>query len=140
MALSLAAVVDTEVTAPRPRRPAAPPPRDEDSEFAAALLGVLRDERWDRAESIGERLKARGIDPTVVDFVEDDLREATEALADIEAFFQESLEALSRPASSVLEERSADASVLERVDHLHLVLSGLRRRLVQVAAGVRRPR
>jgi len=138
MALSLAAVVDTEVTARRPRRPAASPRRDEDSEFAAALLGVLRDGRWDEAEAISRRLKARGVDPTVVGFVEDDLREATEALADIEVFFQESIEALLRPFSPVLEERAADASVLERVDHLHLVLSGLRRRLVQVAAGVRR--
>ncbi len=155
MANALAAVVDTEVpdfleapVRPAPRRPAAqapetvlapPPPRpDEDTEFAAALLGVLRDQRWDASGTVASRLRARGVDANVCHFVEDDLREATEALSDIEAFFQESLEALGRAAPGVLMAHASDAAILERVDHLHLVLSGLRRRLVQVAAGVRR--
>lgn len=121
-----------------PEGPLGDPDLAGDAEFSGALLGVLRDQRWENAAALGERARGAGADATVCDFLEDDVREATEALADIEAYFQESLEALARPTPAVLLERAADAGVLDRVDDLYVVLSNLRRRMVQVAAGVRR--
>lgn len=110
-----------------------------DGSLVAAVGEMIRAQRADAASSLAERLAERGVDATVCAFVEDDLREAAEAMADAEAYFQETLDALgaARPSPRVLMERAADAGVLERVDHLHQVLSNMRRRLVQVAAGIR---
>lgn len=143
--VALVAVQDNETARARrlPRRlpqlpVAEPAPVGEDAEFTGALLGVLRDQRWETAAALCERLRLRGVDRTVCDFLEDDLRQATETLADVEAFFQETMEALERPAAGPLTERASDASVLDRMDDLYQVLANLRRRMVQVAAGVRR--
>ncbi|MFW5879153.1 MAG: hypothetical protein ACOCVR_04960 [Myxococcota bacterium] len=116
-----------------------------DGALVAAASEMLRSQRIEAAGTISEDLASRGVDPTVCAFLEDDLREAADALADAEAYFQETVEALAgaRPSPGVLMERAADADVLERVDHLHQVLFNMRRRLVQVAAGIRhaeRPR
>jgi hypothetical protein len=122
---------------PRPSEPAAADTLD--GGLVAAVGELLRSQRSEGAATIASDLLARGVDPTVCAFLEDDLREAAEALADVDAFFQESLESLSAraPSPRVLTERAEDVAVLERVDHLHNVLSNLRRRLVQVAAGLR---
>lgn len=110
-----------------------------DGGLVAAVGEMLRMQRADAAASLSASLAERGVDSNVCAFLEDDLREAADALADAEAFFQETIDALgaSSPSPNVLMERAADAGVLERVDYLHLVLSNMRRRLVQVAAGVR---
>ena len=107
----------------------------EDPHFFAVLLGLLHEARFEAARRIGGEMRARGVDAAVCDFLEDDLIEAADALADLEAYFQEVVESLDRPAPSpgALSERAGDVTPLDRADHLHLVLTNLRRRLLQVA-------
>lgn len=114
------------------------PDPDLDGGLVAAVGEMLRMQREDAASALSERLSGEGVDANVCAFLEDDLREAADALADTEAYFQETIEALgaSAPSPKVLIERAADAGILERVDHLHQVLSNMRRRLVQVSAGL----
>lgn len=141
MAQALAAVVEvqTETRSPRDRvTPLRPVSRKPDVGLTTAFLTMTEARRSQALPKIRAVLEARGVDPVVCDFVEDDLREATEALSDIEAFFQESVEALLKPTASVLYDRAADASVFERLDHLYETLHNLRRRMVQVSARVRR--
>ena len=115
--------------APASRRPG------EDPLFFTTLLGLLHESRWEAARRIGREMRSRGVDPAVCDFLEDDLVEAADALADLEAFFQEVVESLDvpRPSPGALSERAGDVAPLDRADHLHLTLTNLRRRLLQVA-------
>ncbi len=108
----------------------------EDPHFFATLLGLLHESRWEAVRRIGASLRDQGVDPTVCEFLADDLMEAVDALADLEAFVQEVVESLDRPGPvpQVLGERAADVAPQARADHLHLTLGNLRRRLVQVAA------
>jgi hypothetical protein len=107
-------------------------------DLPAALLGLLHEQRDAAAARIEPALRRAGVDATVCAFVRDDVAQASQGLADLAAWLHESLEALARPTPSVLLERAADASVLAQVEDLQLTLAHLRRRLVQVAAGVRR--
>ncbi len=105
----------------------------------AGLVERLREQRKRAATVLAARLSSKGVDRTVCAFLEDDLREAADALADAENFFQERIEALSAavPSSDALIDRASDCSGFGYADHLYEVLWSLRRRLVQVAAGLR---
>ena len=75
-------------------------------------------------------------DSTVlVDFLEDDLREGLDAVADVEAHFTDILDLLQsgQPSPIRLLEAAEDFRVLHRLEYLTVVVSQLRRRLAQAA-------
>jgi hypothetical protein len=96
-------------------------------EAAKRLLGVL---------------PAREDSRVLVDFLEDDLREGFDAIADVEAHFVEVLDALRADHLTPLGllDASEDLRVLQRLEYLLTVVSQLRRRLSQAAGRVRRCR
>ena len=71
----------------------------------------------------------------LLDFLEDDLREGLDAIADVEAHFTDILEALreERPAPVRLLDAAEDFRVLNRLEYLMVVVAQLRRRLCQAA-------
>jgi hypothetical protein len=72
----------------------------------------------------------------VLDFLEDDLREARAAMAGVAAFLADVEVALGdeTPSPERLSALARAADPLERVDYLQTVLASLRRRLSQMAA------
>lgn len=86
------------------------------------------------------RLPPREDSRVLVDFLEDDLREGFDAIADVEAHFVEVLAALRDEQITPLSllDASEDLRVLQRLEYLLTVVSQLRRRLSQAAGRVRR--
>lgn len=93
----------------------------------------------DRLEAF---LPAREDSAVLADFLEDDLREGLDAVADVEAHFSEVLEALQdvRPTPIRLLDAADDLRVLERLEYLMVVVAQLRRRLAQAAGRLREGR
>lgn len=91
------------------------------------------------ARRLLELLPDREDSRVLVDFLEDDLREGFDAIADVEAHFVEVLDALRGPITPLsLLDASEDLRVLQRLEYLLTVVSQLRRRLSQAAGRVRR--
>ncbi len=86
-----------------------------------------------------ERLEAilpeREDSAVMLDFLEDDLREGLDAVAEVEAHFTDVLELLrtERPSPIRLLEAAEDLRVLNRLEYLMVVVAQLRRRLSQAA-------
>jgi hypothetical protein len=88
-------------------------------------------------ESLRRRLAgSTAREHVVLDFLEDDLREARAALAGVTAFLDEVEAALGgeAPSPDRLCALAGASHPLERVDYLQTVLASVRRRLSQVAA------
>ena len=93
-------------------------------------------------DSVGEavdRLEAalpkREDSVVLADFLEDDLREGLEAVAEVEAHFTDLLDTLrsDRLSPITLLEASDDFRVLNRLEYLTVVVAQVRRRLSQAA-------
>lgn len=86
-------------------------------------------------ERLEDRLPAREDTAVMLDFLEDDLREGLDAIADIEAHFTDVLDALrsDKPSPIRLMEAAEDFRVLNRLEYLMVVVAQLRRRLSQAA-------
>jgi hypothetical protein len=89
-------------------------------------------------ESVGrlERFLPRREDSEVLlDFLEDDLREGLDAIAEVESHFHDVLDALAHDAPSPLRliDAAEDFRVLNRLEHLMVVVAQLRKRLCQAA-------
>jgi hypothetical protein len=78
----------------------------------------------------------------LLDFLEDDLREGMEAIAEIEAHFSEILSTLRSDKLSPVSllEAGEDFRVLNRLEYLTVVVTQLRRRLSQAAGKLRESR
>ena len=93
-----------------------------------------------------ERLEAllpeREDSAVLLDFLEDDLREGLEAVAELEDHFTGVLEALRSDRLSPVEllEAGEDFRVLNRLEYLTTVVTQLRRRLSQAAGKLRESR
>jgi hypothetical protein len=76
----------------------------------------------------------------LVDFLEDDLREGLEAIADVEAHFTDVLDTLrsGRLTPLRLTDAAEDFRVLNRLEYLMVVVGQLRRRLCQAAGKMQR--
>jgi hypothetical protein len=76
----------------------------------------------------------------LVDFLEDDLREGLDAVAEVESHFTGILELLrtERPSPIRLLEAAEDFRVLTRLEYLMLVVAQLRRRMSQAAGTLQR--
>lgn len=93
-------------------------------------------ESVDRLEKF---LPQREDSEVLIDFLEDDLREGLDALADVEAHFTDILDLLrhERPSPIRLVEAAEDFRVLNRLEYLMVVVAQLRRRLAQAAGKMR---
>jgi polyhydroxyalkanoate synthesis regulator phasin len=83
-----------------------------------------------------ERLLPRREDSAVLmDFLEDDLREGLDAIAQVESHFNDVVDALrsDRVGPISLLEVAEDFRVLNRLEYLMVVVSQLRKRLAQAA-------
>src|SRR6476661_7032917 len=98
-----------------------------------------RDPVREAAERLAERLPDREDARVLVDFLEDDLREGLDAVADIEAHFTDILDTLrgDKLAPISLLECADDLRALQRLEYLSVVVSHLRRRLSQAAGKMR---
>lgn len=75
----------------------------------------------------------------MLDFLEDDLREGLDAVAEVEAHFTDVLDALrdARLSPALLLEAAEDFRVLNRIEYLSVVAAQLRKRLGQAAGQLR---
>ena len=75
----------------------------------------------------------------LLDFLEDDLREGLDAVAEVEAHFTDILDVLSsdKPGPIRLIEAAEDFRVLNRLEYLMVVVAQLRRRLAQAAGAIK---
>lgn len=89
----------------------------------------------DSVERLERFLPEREDASVLVDFLEDDLREGLEAVADVEAHFTDILDLLrtEKPTPIRLLDAAEDFRVLQRLEYLTVVVSQLRRRLGQAA-------
>lgn len=78
----------------------------------------------------------------LLDFLEDDLREGLDAIAEVEAHFTDILDSLAseRPTPIRLLDAAEDFRVLNRIEYLMVVVAQLRRRLSQAAGKLREGR
>lgn len=78
----------------------------------------------------------------LLDFLEDDLREGLDAIAEVEAHFTDILDTLAneRPTPIRLLDAAEDFRVLNRIEYLMVVVAQLRRRLSQAAGKLREGR
>jgi hypothetical protein len=86
-------------------------------------------------ERLEERLPRREDSAVLLDFLEDDLREGLDAIAEVEAHFTDVLDVLRREDTSPIQlmETAEDFRVLNRLEYLMVVVAQLRRRLSQAA-------
>lgn len=98
-----------------------------------------RDVVREAIERLAARLPDREDAKVLIDFLEDDLKEGLEAIADVEAHFTDILDTLRsdklRPIS--LLECADDLRALQRLEYLLVVVAQLRRRLSQAAGKMR---
>ena len=89
-------------------------------------------EAVDRLEAV---LPPREDSKVLVDFLEDDLREGLEAIAEVDAHFTDLLDTLrsDRLSPITLLEAADDYRVLSRLEYLTVVVAQMRRRLSQAA-------
>lgn len=90
-------------------------------------------------ERLEEHLPRREDSAVLLDFLEDDLREGLDAIAEVEAHFTDVLDLLrnEQPAPVALLEAAEDFRVLNRLEYLMVVVAQLRRRLSQAAGKLR---
>lgn len=90
-------------------------------------------------ERLEERLPRREDNAVLLDFLEDDLREGLDAIADVEAHFTDVLDLLrnDEPSPIALMDAAEDFRVLNRLEYLMVVVAQLRRRLSQAAGKLR---
>ncbi len=93
-------------------------------------------ESVDRLEAL---LPDREDSAVVLDFIEDDLREGLDAIAEVEAHFTDILDTLRADQVSpiTLLDAAEDFRVLNRIEYLMVVVAQLRRRLSQAAGKMR---
>ncbi|MCA2981946.1 MAG: hypothetical protein INH41_20780 [Myxococcaceae bacterium] len=86
-------------------------------------------------ERLEERLPRREDASVMLDFLEDDLREGLDAIAEVEAHFTDVLDVLRRDDTTPIQlmEAAEDFRVLSRLEYLMVVVAQLRRRLSQAA-------
>ena len=94
------------------------------------------------AESVErlERLLPRREDAEVLlDFLEDDLREGLDAVGEVEAHFTDVLDTLrsAKLSPATLLDAAEDFRILNRLEYLTVVVSQLRKRLMQAAGQLR---
>ncbi len=89
-------------------------------------------ESIDRLETY---LPEREDSAVLLDFLEDDLREGLDAIAEVEAHFTDVLDVLRNEAPSPIRilDAAEDFRVLNRLEYLMVVVAQLRRRLSQAA-------
>jgi len=93
-------------------------------------------------ERLEQYLPEREDSAVLLDFLEDDLREGLDAIAEIEAHFTDILDLLSneRPTPIRLLDAAEDFRVLNRIEYLMVVVAQLRKRLSQAAGKLREGR
>lgn len=91
-------------------------------------------------ERLARFLPEREDSEVLLDFLEDDLREGLDAIADVEAHFTDVLDTLRSDRLSALRltDAAEDFRVLHRLEHLMVTIAQLRRRLCQAAGKMRR--
>lgn len=89
-------------------------------------------------ERLEQFLPSREDSAVLVDFIEDDLREGLDAVAEVEGHFSDIIEALrsGNPSPIRLLDAAEDFRVLNRIEYLMVVVAQLRRRLSQAAGRV----
>jgi hypothetical protein len=90
-------------------------------------------------ERLEDCLPRREDTAVLLDFLEDDLREGLDAIADVEAHFTDVLDLLRNDGASPIRlmEAAEDFRVLNRLEYLMVVVAQLRRRLSQAAGKMR---
>lgn len=91
-------------------------------------------------ERLEQFLPDREDSAVLLDFLEDDLREGLDAIAEVEAHFTDILDVLrnERPSPIRLLEAAEDFRVLHRIEYLMVVVAQLRRRMSQAAGRLRK--
>jgi hypothetical protein len=109
---------------------------------SAAPLSRSVDEIRRSVERLEQYMPDREDSAMLMDFLEDDLREGLDAIAEVEAHFTDILDALAddRPTPIRLLDAAEDFRVLNRIEYLMVVVAQLRRRLSQAAGKVREGR
>lgn len=109
---------------------------------AQAPLSRSVDAIKESMERLEARLPAREDSAVLVDFLEDDLREGLDAIAEVEAHFTDVLDVLRNESLSPIRliDVAEDFRVLNRLEYLMVVVAQLRRRLSQAAGKVREGR
>jgi hypothetical protein len=90
-------------------------------------------------ERLEQQLPQREDCSVLVDFLEDDLREGLDAIAEVEAHFTDLLDVLRDTKTTPIQllEAAEDFRVLNRLEYLMVVVAHLRRRLSQAAGQLR---
>lgn len=103
--------------------------------FAPEPLHRTVDEIRQSVDRLEAALPAREDCEVLADFLEDDLREGLDAIADVEAHFSDVVEALRTEKLSPLRlvDLADDLRVLNKLEYLMVIASQLRRRLTQAA-------
>ncbi|MFO0597054.1 MAG: hypothetical protein U0228_17190 [Myxococcaceae bacterium] len=93
-------------------------------------------ESVDRLEAL---LPEREDSAVVLDFIEDDLREGLDAIAEVEAHFTDILDTMRAEKVTPIKllDAAEDFRVLNRIEYLMVVVAQLRRRLSQAAGKMR---
>jgi hypothetical protein len=107
---------------------------------SAAPLSRSVDAIRESVSRLEAALPAHDDTQVLLDFLEDDLREGLQAIADVEAHFTDILELLrdERPSAVRLLEVADDFRALSRLEYLFVVVSQLRKRLSQAAGQLTR--
>jgi hypothetical protein len=94
----------------------------------------------DSVSRLEASLPAREDTAVLLDFLEDDLREGLQAIAEVEAHFTDVVELLreGKPSAIRLLEVADDFRALSRLEYLFVVVSQLRKRLSQAAGQLTR--
>jgi hypothetical protein len=102
---------------------------------SAAPLSKSVDAIRESVERLEQFLPNREDSAVLLDFLEDDLREGLDAIAEVESHFTDLLDTLrtGRPTPIRLLEAAEDFRVLGRLEYLMVVVAQLRRRLSQAA-------
>ncbi|MBL9039717.1 MAG: hypothetical protein JNG84_14465 [Archangium sp.] len=103
----------------------------------APVLSQSVDAIADSVQRLERFLPQREDAAVMLDFLEDDLREGLDAVAELESHFNDILDAVGadKPKPIRLLEAADDYRVLNRLEYLTVIVSQLRKRLSQ-AAGV----
>lgn len=103
--------------------------------LSTALSLRTRDAIREAVDRLAAALPEREDTTVLVDFLEDDLREGLNAIADVEAHFTDVLDLLrgDRVTARKLVDAADDLRALQRLEYLIVVVAQLRRRLSQAA-------
>jgi hypothetical protein len=108
---------------------------------SAGPLSRSVDAIGDSVSRLEAYLPAQEDTAVLLDFLEDDLREGLQAIAEVETHFTDIVELLrqGRPSPVSLLEAADDFRTLSKLEYLFVVVSQLRKRLSQAAGRLQAP-